>query len=163
MSNYPTGAAALLIALGMTGQPVLAGTASDVSGMFAGRVVDHLSQVPVDGATVRVLSLGSERGYEALTDEAGTFFVPELPADLYRVQIVHGAASYDVDELFDVRMGMRFVLENCFEVDAPAGSAFSSNQDVPDPVRPGRARRIVGGPTFSSAGYRAPGLESACW
>ncbi len=122
--------------------PLLAGRAGaeggavDVVGMLGGRIVDRSSHAPLGEMTVEARLLTTGERFEATTDSAGTFFVSRLPAGMYAFRISDDGATYDVDEVFDVRVGMPFVLESCFEVDAGAKRAYRAERDCRTPFVP---------------------------
>ena len=122
--------------------PLLAGRAGaeggavEVVGMLGGRIVDRSSHAPLGELTLEARSLVTGERFEATTDSAGTFFVSRLPADIYAFRISDDGATYDIDEVFDVRVGMPFILESCFEVDAGAKRAYRAERDCRTPFVP---------------------------
>lgn len=103
--------------------------AVDVVGMLAGRIVDRSTGAPLRELTVRVRSLETGAGFEATTDASGMFFVPNLPADMYAFSIADANTTYEIDNVFDVRVGMPFVWESCFELDTTAQTASPTTRD----------------------------------
>ena len=120
----------------LAGRAAAEGGAVDVFGMLGGRIVDRSSHAPLGELTVEARSLATGERLEATTDSAGTFFVSRLPAGMYAFRISDDGATYDVDEVFDARVGMPFVLESCFEVDASAKRAYRAQSDCRTPFVP---------------------------
>ena len=71
------------------------GLSAQGSGSITGRVIDRASQLPVQGAQVRIL--GTQRG--VLTDQEGRFSISGLPAGSYEVsarRVGYGASTVRV-------------------------------------------------------------------
>ena len=117
----------------LAGRAAAEGGAVDVFGMLGGRIVDRSSHEPLGELTVEARSLATGERFEATTDSARTFFVSRLPAGLYAFRISDDGATYDVDGVFDARVGMPFILESCFEVDATALQAYRAPSDCRTP------------------------------
>ena len=113
----------------LTGSAAAEGGTVDVVGMLGGRIVDRSSQTPLGELSVEVRSLATGERFEATTDATGTFFVSRLPADMYAFRISDASVTYDIDEVFDVRVRMPFVLESCFEIDASAKEAYRAERN----------------------------------
>ena len=68
-------------------------TAQVIYGTIVGTVVDG-SGAPVPGATIRVVSLGTNNVRTTFSGPAGSYSVPNLPAGAYRVVVAGiGAAA----------------------------------------------------------------------
>ena len=126
---FPNASIVLSILQLLTGSAAAEGGTVDVVGMLGGRIVDRSSQTPLGELSVEVRSLATGERFEATTDATGTFFVSRLPADIYAFRISDASVTYDIDEVFDVRVRMPFVLESCFEIDASAKEAYRAERD----------------------------------
>jgi len=113
------GAAAVLVFQG--GAP--ASTATSIRGAIAGKVYDFETKRLLPQVTVGVRTLGTDESFEAVTDASGTYFLPDAPAAVYSFTLKSGSLEVPVKERMDLRVGMPFILESCFELDAAKKTA----------------------------------------
>ena len=103
-------------------------TAQVIYGTIVGTVVDG-SGAPVPGATIRVVSLGTNNVRTTFSGPAGSYSVPNLPAGAYRVEVeLQGFKQFvrsDVQVQVDVtsRVDVTLDVGNITETITVAGSA----------------------------------------
>ena len=68
--------------------------------------------------TVGVRTMGTDESFEAVTDASGTYLLPDAPAAVYSFTLRSGGLEVPVKERMDLRVGMPFILESCFELDS---------------------------------------------
>ena len=112
---------AVTLVLGPAVNPVLSQSA--VSGRMAGRVFDKATKGPLAGVTVRAkLVTANELFASRETNPGGSYSIPELPAGIYALSLAHEGTEYAIEGRFDVRAGMNFFFESCFELDRARGT-----------------------------------------
>jgi len=90
---------------------------------MAGRVFDKATKSSLARVTVRAkLVTANEIFVSRETDSAGSFAIPQVPAGIYAVTLAHEGTEYPIEGRFDVRAGMDFVFESCFELDRARGT-----------------------------------------
>ena len=112
---------AVTLVLGPAVNPVLSQSA--VSGRMAGRVFDKATKGPLAGATVRAkLVTANEVFASHETDPGGSYSIPDIPAGIYALSLVHEGTEYAIEGRFDVRAGTNFFFESCFELNRARGT-----------------------------------------
>lgn len=104
----------------------LTGTASaaaSIRGTIAGKVYDLETKKLLPQVTVGVRTLGTDESFEAVTDASGSYFLPDAPAAVFSFTLKTGGLEVPVKERMDLRVGMPFILESCFELDAARKTA----------------------------------------
>ncbi len=116
-----------LLVLGATAvllfQAASASAATSVRGTIAGKVYDFETKKLLPQVTVGVRTLGTDESFEAVTDASGSYFLRDAPAAVYSFTLKTGALEVPVKERMDLRVGMPFILESCFELDAAKKTA----------------------------------------
>jgi hypothetical protein len=100
-----------------------ASASTSIRGTIAGKVYDFQTKRLLPQVTVGVRTLGTEESFEAVTDASGTYFVEDAPAAVYSFTLKSGSLEVPVKERMDLRVGMPFILESCFELDAEKKTA----------------------------------------
>ena len=117
---------AALLALQLAA-PVARGAATAASttirGSIAGKVFDSATRKLLPDVTVGVQTVTGDESFEATTDASGTYFVENTPAAVYTFYLRSGGVDFPVHERMDLRVGMPFILESCFALDADKKTA----------------------------------------
>jgi hypothetical protein len=100
-----------------------ASAASSVRGTIAGKVYDFQTKQLLPQVVVEVRTLGTEESFEAMTDSSGIYRVEDAPAAVFSFTLKSGSLEVPVRERMDLRVGMPFILESCFELDADKKTA----------------------------------------
>jgi hypothetical protein len=120
-----------LLVLGTAAVLLLRGVApasTSVRGTIAGKVYDFQTKKLLPQVTVEVRTIGTEESFEAVTDASGTYVVADAPAAVYSFTLKSGGLEVPVKERMDLRVGMPFILESCFELDAEKKRASVRNE-----------------------------------
>lgn len=91
--------------------------ASLARGSIAGKIFDKRTQELLSDVTIGVRALTSGEVFEVKTDGNGVYFVEDAPDGVYAFTLSADGIDYPLPERFDVRVGMPFLLESCFEID----------------------------------------------
>ena len=100
-----------------------ASASTSVRGTIAGKVYDFQTKMLLPQVTVGVRTLGTDESFEAVTDAAGTYVVADAPAAVFSFTLKSGSLEVPVNERMDLRVGMPFILESCFELDVEKRAA----------------------------------------
>lgn len=92
-------------------------------GSLAGKVFDKQTQALIPDVTVDAYALTSGEEFHVVTDAEGGYVVEDAPTGVYSFTLVAGGKDYVVQERLDVRVGMPFLLESCFELDGETNTA----------------------------------------
>jgi hypothetical protein len=115
---------AALLALHLTAIVASSAAASaSIRGSIAGKVFDSATRKLLPDVTVGVRTVTGDESFEATTDASGTYFVENTPAAVYTFYLRSGGVDFPVHERMDLRVGMPFILESCFELDADKKTA----------------------------------------
>ncbi|MFQ5874772.1 MAG: hypothetical protein ACE5JL_13395, partial [Dehalococcoidia bacterium] len=169
-----------LCAAGLTfgSVPVAAPTESPpVSGSIAGKVFDEKTDTPLPGVAVRAHAITANAHLEGVeTEEDGSFLILAAPPAVYAFTLSYEGKEYEIPQRFDARADMRFLLEGCFQLDRPSGTATlledCRSGFVPEAqvvsLGPERYFRPDSGPTFPTASLVQEGPSIAhsrlqCW
>jgi hypothetical protein len=91
---------------------------------MAGRVFEKSSRTAISGVTVSAqLITTNERFSGSPTDGRGSYLISNVPAGIYAFYLDYQGMEYTVAERFDVRTGVDFLLESCFELDTVSKKA----------------------------------------
>ena len=114
-----------VLVLGIAGLFLQGGASAStaVRGTIAGKVYDFQTKKLLPQVTVGVRTLGTEESFEAVTDASGTYMVADAPAAVFAFTLKSGGLEVPVKERMDLRVGMPFILESCFELDAEKKTA----------------------------------------
>jgi hypothetical protein len=85
---------------------------------MAGKVYERTSRTALTDVVVTAQRITrNERFSSPATDARGSYIISNVPAGIYAFYLNHEGTEYPVPEHFDVRMGVEFLLETCFELD----------------------------------------------
>jgi hypothetical protein len=117
-----------LIAMMVCAAPLALGQAGEaapasIHGAIAGRVFDAQTKQPLSGIGVTARTITGDESFAAVTDERGSYRLPDTPAAVYSFSLRSEGVDVPVTERMDVRIAMPFLLEGCFEIDRSARSA----------------------------------------
>jgi hypothetical protein len=99
------------------------GTASPARGSLAGKVFDKKTGALVPGVEIGANALTSGEELHTVTNASGGYYVASAPTGVYAFTLNVDGIDYVVQERFDVRVAMPFLLESCFELDRERRSA----------------------------------------
>jgi len=94
-----------------------------VRGTIAGQVYDLKTKKLLPQVTVGLRTIGTEESFEAVTDASGTYVLADAPAAIYSFTLRSGGLEVPVKERMDLRVGMPFILESCFDLDSEKKAA----------------------------------------
>ena len=97
--------------------------ATEARGSLAGEVFDKQTEALVPDVTIDAYALTSGEEFHVVTDTEGGYVVEDAPAGVYSFTLAAGGEDYVVQERLDVRVGMPFLLETCFELDGETNTA----------------------------------------
>lgn len=112
------------------------------TGSIAGKVFDSRTQELLPNVTVAASILAGENSFEAVTDETGTYFLESAPAAVYTFTLRTSEMTVPVPQRMDVRVGMPFILESCFELDRENKTASVRKECVSGFVEEARVATI---------------------
>ena len=91
---------------------------NEISGSVAGQVYDKSSRTAISGVTVSAQRITTnERFLSQATDSRGSYLISPVPAGIYVFYLDYQGIQFPIAERFDVRTGMDFLLESCFQLD----------------------------------------------
>lgn len=93
------------------------------TGLIAGHVFEMGTDDRVPGVSVEAILLSPEETLQGVTNEGGTYRIPDAPVGVYRFNLIVDGVDFPVREYMDLRVGMPFVLESCFELDRATTTA----------------------------------------
>jgi hypothetical protein len=94
------------------------------TGSVSGKVFEKASRAALAGVTVRAHLITTNQWFAGEpTDARGGFYIAEVPAGIYAFSLEHEGKEYPVSGRLDVRVGMAFLLESCFQLDTGSGTA----------------------------------------
>ena len=123
LSAAPTGVIALVAALASLAPVPSSDAAAVARGSLAGKVFDKHTEALVADVTVAAYALTSGEEFHVVTDANGSYLVEDAPTGVYSFTLAAEGEDYVVQERLDVRVGMPFVLESCFELDGETNTA----------------------------------------
>ena len=104
--------------------PAFAQRSDAITGTMAGQVYEESSRTAMSGVTVIAQRITSnERFAAAATDARGSYFIPSVPPGIYAFYLEYEGEEFSVVDHFDVRTGVDFLLESCFQLDHDAKAA----------------------------------------
>ncbi|GMR24119.1 MAG: hypothetical protein BMS9Abin37_2621 [Acidobacteriota bacterium] len=103
--------------------PVQSDAAAVARGSLAGKVFDKQTEALVPDVTVDAYALTSGEEFRVVTDAKGGYVVEDAPTSVYSFTLAAGGEDYVVQERLDLRVGMPFLLESCFELDGETNTA----------------------------------------
>jgi hypothetical protein len=92
-------------------------------GLLAGKVFDKTTQELVPYATIDAYALTSGEEFRMVTDASGGYSFVGAPSGVYAFSLSVNGTDYVVQERLDVRVGIPFLLESCFELDGEQQTA----------------------------------------
>ena len=105
------------LTFGSIPQAVLSQT-KPISGSIAGNVFDKSTRVSLEGVIVSAQKITTnERFTGQATDARGSYLISPVPPGLYVFYLEHEGIEYAVTERFDLRTGVDFLMEGCFQLD----------------------------------------------
>ena len=105
------------LTFGSIPQAVLSQT-EPISGSIAGSVFDKSTRVSLEGVIVSAQKITTnERFTGQATDARGSYLISPVPPGLYVFYLEHEGIEYAVTERFDLRTGVDFLMEGCFQLD----------------------------------------------
>jgi len=113
-------AAALLS--GLSAVPA-AGANPPARGSLAGKDFDKHTETLVPNVTIDAVALTSGEAFRTVTGSDGSYIVDSAPTGVYSFTLNAGGTDYVVQERLDVRVGMPFLLESCFDLDGESRTA----------------------------------------
>lgn len=111
-------------------------------GTLAGRVFEKSSDQHVPDVTISAYALTSNEEFQTMTDATGGFHVENAPTSVYSFSLRVDGVEYVVQERLDVRVGMPFLLESCFELDGDTRTAHVLDPCDSGLVEPARVATI---------------------
>jgi hypothetical protein len=96
---------------------------TSIRGSIAGKVFDSATKKLLADVTVGAQTVTGDESFEATTDARGSYYVENAPAAVYTFFLRSGGVDFPVHERMDVRVGMPFLLESCFALDAEKKTA----------------------------------------
>lgn len=111
-------------------------------GTMAGKVFEKSSEAPLPNVTVAAYALTTGEEFQTVTDATGGFYVGGAPTSVYSFSLRVEGIEYVVQERLDVRVGMPFLLESCFELDVTDQSAHVRERCDSGLVEPTRVATI---------------------
>jgi hypothetical protein len=115
-------AAILALTLSLPASTTAAAPTS-IRGSIGGKVFDSATKALLSDVTVGAQTVTGEESFEATTNATGAYFVENAPAAVYTFFLRSGGVDFPVHERMDVRVGMPFLLETCFAIDAEKKTA----------------------------------------
>ena len=97
--------------------------AAAARGSLAGKVFDKQTEALVPNVTIDAYALTSGEEFHVVTDAGGGYVVDNAPTSVYSFTLRAGGTDYVVQERLDLRVGMPFLLESCFELDGETNTA----------------------------------------
>ncbi len=97
--------------------------AAAARGSLAGKVFDKHTAALVPNVTIDAYALTSGEEFHVVTDAEGGYVVDNAPTSVYSFTLRAGGTDYAVQERLDLRVGMPFLLESCFELDGETNTA----------------------------------------
>ena len=97
--------------------------AAAARGSLAGKVFDKQTEALVPNVTIDAYALTSGEEFHVVTDAEGGYVVDNAPTSVYSFTLRAGGTDYVVQERLDLRVGMPFLLESCFELNGETNTA----------------------------------------
>jgi hypothetical protein len=115
------------IALGSTPSLLIAQPES-VTGRIAGRVYSKDEKMPLADVAVNALLITTNERYASNTNALGSYVIQNVPAGVYALTLGYEGKEFPVEGHFDIRAGMKFLLEGCFELDLKSQKALLQSE-----------------------------------
>lgn len=105
------------LTLGAFPQPGFSQT-SETTGSMAGNVFEKNTRAALPGVNVIAQRITTNERFPGLaTDERGSYLISPVPPGIYVFYLEYKGIEYTVDERFDIRTDMDFLMESCFQLD----------------------------------------------
>lgn len=95
-----------------------------VRGTIAGKIYEKSSRTALSDVSVhaKLITTGQEYASEK-SDSRGSYMISDVPPGIYAFTFVYDGKEYVIEEKFDSRIAMSFLLESCFVLDTAEQSA----------------------------------------